>query len=279
MTEYPDFQTPQAHATAIAATGVPLLISPTVLTSQIAQTLAAGGGGQRFPAAGFYTVTQVGYQLFVQVQSQATSTSPFLKIRLQWADAGSGLPLGDEEWIIPAPSSGPYGVVLEGQAKGNQAFVTIQNADTKTQTFSLVFQLNSQIYPHDRMRPMFNLQSATVPGFTLPADIDMPMGLYGMGSFSAAAGATTSLLIATYNGLMQVKLHMNSGGAGFFTFTPIDPFTTVPNDVVKLNITSPQDAMYNIYLPRVPTTFSFHNTGSVTLGGDVNLVPAITPAG
>lgn len=271
IADYPDDLTAQAHATAISITGVPLLTAPAVLVSQLTQVLVAGAGGQRFPASGYFPVPQIGYEVLLEIQAQAGSTSPFAKLRIQWVDSASGLPVGDEEWIIPAPSSGPYGVVLTGVTKGDQAFVLLQNADTLTQTYSLIFRNNSQAYTADKMRPMFNLQSVTIPGFTVFSDIDMPMGMYGMGSFTTAASGTTPLLIATYNGLMQIKLHVNAGGSGFFTFDAIDPYVTIPNSVLKLNVASPQDAMYTVYLPRVPTVFTFHNTGTTALGWDANL--------
>lgn len=275
VSDYPDYGTPDQHALSIFTQGVPLYGKPQVLVSQVNQTLAAGGGGQRFPASGFFSVPQTGYEILLSGQSQAGSTSPFLKFRIQWVDAASGQPVGDEEWIIPLPSSGPYGIVLTGLAKGDEAFIVIQNADSVTQTYTLIFRNNSLVYPRDQMRPMFNLGGATVPGFTLLPDIDMPQGLYGMGSVSAAANSTQTYLVGTYNGLLQIKSHFNSGSSGFIQMTPIDPFVTVPNGIFKQNVASPQDVMYTVYAPRCPVTFEVHCThATVALAGDVNFVAA-----
>lgn len=186
--DYPDFATPQAHATAIAATGVPLLSSPAILATSIAQVVAASGT-ETFANE---VLTQTGYAIELVIAYPAAATNPFCEVRLTWTDPVSGIVYGEQHYfVVGGTAAAPMTTLGSGPARSAQLTVAVTNLDTvQAATVTMLLAQDSTIRQADRWgwRNAANA-SGIVPAntlATLPDDESVPGYLNAVNVLNAA---------------------------------------------------------------------------------------------
>ena len=199
MTDYQDFQTPQAHATAIAATGVPLLHNANALASQTAQNI----GPNSTQATAQINTTQPSYEFQIGAIVAAAPTVPFLLVTFQWSDILSGALIEQLRFWIPAgnPTSGPV-VFGRGPSLASALHILLFNPDpAKAMTVAYNLLQSSRVFDKD----VWHIDNAgyaagLVPGFTLatfPSD-NACMGV--LSGASVGAGATSTWMFGIPSG-------------------------------------------------------------------------------
>lgn len=264
VADYPDYATPQAHATAIAGTGVPLLASPAGLITLNGQNIAAAGQYQS-PVT---PVAQTGYTTYVNVSFPAAATVPFVEVTLDWIDSATATLVAEDHYFLAGNTSG-IGLVTfgSGLAKGNELQLTIANLDP-AQAVTVAMHMNQDSVPRLIERWYWRntlVNGSTVPGLTLASlpDDESCLGILNSALIPAAGNA--SYLFGMAPGRVITL-------AGFMT--------TVAPANVNLQVRSAPEAVYggNAYLgfflpaaasfgftftaPRAPLTLKVSNTGT-----------------
>lgn len=211
MTDYADWQTPNAHATQIAATGVPLLTLPTLL---LQQTFDPAAGVTQSSAS--LAITQPGYEIIVQSSFSVAPTSPFIRVTIGWNDGTSLDPVNADTFIAPASTTpGAFRVQGNGPTKGNAAVISVTNLDgLQVATVQVMFLQHSRILASDDWT-YDNAANAglTVTGFTLPK---MPADQSCLGvldNVTIAAAGSSAWLFGICAGLATVSYEIGSGAA------------------------------------------------------------------
>ena len=201
MTDYADYQTPQAHANAIATTGVPLLALATSLFNMGAAQSVASGATFTVPG-GPFTVNQIGYELFVQVEGNAASILPVGLLTLTWSDSVSGNVVAVDHYSMLGANAAFQQFSGTGPTKGDTLVVTFHNYDaTQAQLFQMSMVENSRVFVRDDLRQITTL---AVPLIASGA-YDQQAGVILATNPTIGAGASISRLLAFYSG--QVNLY------------------------------------------------------------------------
>ena len=269
VADYPDFATPQAHATAIAGTGVPLLTVPNTLISALLQAVAAAGGTLVKTA----TFTQVGYAIQVIVNFPAAATNPFCEVAFTWSDPVSGQVYDEAHYFVPGASGASGFTVLgNGPVRAGQLQVTVTNLDAaQIATVSLEVAQDSCIRTADRWYWRNATDNGlTVPTFTLaqlPDDEDVLAILHNL-----VVPASASLVVLC--GMAPGRTVQLAGTVGTISpsslqfkvqVVPASVYTTA-GDLLD---TTPTAATwgYQFLAPRAPLLFTI--TNSSTTAGNV----------
>lgn len=221
MTDYPDFQTPQAHATAIAATGVPLLSLANVISQAGAQNVNAGSIFQ----TGVKNLLQPSYEMTIETKAASAPTTPFVKVTLQWFDSASGDLLDHDDFWTPfsSPSFGPL-TLLRGTSKGTQVNLQIFNGSPNP-AVSVNYALlqSSRVFTRDVCHwDNEGYAPGLVPGYTLPTLPPDQTSLGLLDNATIPASSTNTYLFAPWDGLIQIVGQVNTGSAASLT-TAIRP--------------------------------------------------------
>lgn len=191
--DYPDWQDPQAHATAISTTGVPLLGAPANLVTDLLRTIPGGGNEQ-------YTdlpVTQTGYAGQLTITYPVAATNPFCEVQLIWGDSASATVIATETYYVAGGLVGaPMQTLAGGIAKADQLTVIVTNLDlAQTATVSIVLDQDSVTRPDDRWywRNAVNA-SGSVAGLNLMTLPDDELSLGYLHTATVPAGTTNSWL-------------------------------------------------------------------------------------
>ena len=260
--DYPDFQTPQAHATAISTTGAPLLtLAGTLLTSTV--FTLTGGQSQSTSAL---TVTQLGYEVRFKLSIGSTATIPFVDVTLIWTDAAGANIVAQETWMLPCGSGANYIVTGTGPTKGSMLTVTVSNQDPAiTATVTVIVLTNSRIYRRDRW---IAGTTVAVPTFIIPGGDPRRSILCVIDGVSVGVGVTISRLLPPYHG--DVLIYCEQSGVGAANSTA--KFQVAPTGVLgtgDLWSGSPTGGagtgLSVVHrFPRCCTLFSFTNSGTVS---------------
>jgi hypothetical protein len=246
--DYADWQAPQAHATAISVTGVPLLTGKSLVFSSGPQSIAASGTY----VPGTKSFTQPGYEMFFSVFANAASATPYVTAELAWTDSGTGLIIQRDTYVLVAGSTVSGWISqITGPTKADGVFITITNLDTAhTMVFSMIILQNSRIYTHDSYM-WDNTANAgnTVPGETLP---NLP------GDNSSLGWTTTGLIPANGNQSFLCA----PGYSGWINLSVI--WTTTPIASLSLTVFPQPNSYYGGFahaLQKIPVavrdTFQF----------------------
>jgi len=268
--DYPDWQTPQAHADQIARTGVPLLAAAATLVKGTAVAVPAGAIQQ----SAVLPVTQTGYAASISAMMPGTATNPFLLIRLTWSDAASALVVDEETYIIPCATSPSSWVTLgSGIAKGDQVVLTIQSLESvQTATVSYVLNQDSVTRHGNDWYSRNNVNmNVAVPTFTvaqLPSD-EAVLGIMHNTTL-AASSSVTQLLTMAPGRLCQLAGVLTTVAPSAVQIqvsaVPTSVYTTVAYQLFE---TPSVAAFYFTFLaPRAPMTIKFAN--SSTVAGNIN---------
>jgi hypothetical protein len=194
VADYPDFTTPQAHATAISITGVPLLaLAGTLLTSQVFNVPASSS-----LSSSVLPITQLGYEISLACSIPNTATVPFVDVDLLWTDPTGMITVAQEKWSLPCASTGTFTQVGTGPTKGAQLQLKLTNQDpAQIATVTAVILSNSRVYNRDRWMPV---TLANIPTFTGLAGDPRREVLGLVDALSVGAGLTATRLVPPYHG-------------------------------------------------------------------------------
>lgn len=270
VADYPDFATPQAHASAIAITGAPLLtLSGTLLT---AQTFTLTGGQQQSTSA--LPIMQLGYEIQLKCSIGSTATVPFVDILFIWTDSVTGNIMAQENWMLPCGSGANYILNGTGPTKGSNLTVKLTNQDPAiTATIGVLILTNSRVYARDRW--IANTIVA-VPTFTNPGGSPLREILAVMDGVNCNAGASISRLFPPYHGDVMVYVEQSGVSAANsqakLQVAPTsvlgtgDLYSSAPTGGVGTGITTVTR------LPRCCTLFTFTNSGTVAASVTVKII-------
>lgn len=197
VSDYPDWQTPQQHASLIAATGVPLLRLSTSKKFNIGTTIA-GAGSNTLLTAG--VMTQPGYEIGVRASMPAgTGTLPFVALKLIWSDVVSGLITAQRDVVITAGngSGNAIGSFVNGPCRGNILQVVAINLDPSvTVTLDWAINQTSHVYERDQAGQLG--YAPTAPNGFTNATGKTAAGLIAWAHPSLGAGNSAAFLCALY---------------------------------------------------------------------------------
>lgn len=193
MSDYPDWQEPQAHANAIASTGVPLLSAQGNLLDLAAQIIAGGGQYQSNPLS----LTQLGYATYIALESSGLSANPFVRVQFVWSDSNTSQITGEDNfWVVGSGSSPGWVTLGSGPAKGNILTIWIYNQDPSLScTVKFMLAQDSMVRVVDRWRWQNSADtSLTLPGITPASLVPDETHLGFLHAVSIPAGQTDDWL-------------------------------------------------------------------------------------
>lgn len=274
IADFPDWQSPAAHAAQIATAGVPLLTKSQQVLLRNPQTIA----GNSTYNSGNLQVTQPGFECTIVAQVPNTATIPFLRIRLTWVDSGSASIVGETIWIQPMSQVAPgWQCNVRGPSKADLVQVSITNLEpAQTATVVIALLANSRVYTDDLVSndPLQN-SSAVVPGWTLPTLPPLAEVLGMISSQSIGASSQVTWLIPPGSGTKAV-LTCNTGAS-----TPSNVRTNlypVPSAVFGNNppmvpgLPVANDFAAEFVMPRAPLSLTIANLATTAIIASWSLV-------
>jgi hypothetical protein len=212
VTDYPDFQTPQAHADRIAVTGVPLLRLTTQLVNGAGVVLAGGASTQLLPSV---SVNQPGYEIGIQAYMPASSgTLPFVHLALLWWDFATGLFGARRDMVITAGNAAAnfQTYYVRGPMHSNMFRVDGINVDPAVAA-TLTFMVNqtSHVFEQDEAR-QYSYVGTAPNGFANPAGVPTT-NLVAFANPTLAASASSSFLCALYSGDVVLNIDNSTSSA------------------------------------------------------------------
>jgi len=151
---------------------------------------------------GPFTLTQIGYDAFIQVQANATSSFPYVAVTFTWLDSVSSQIVAQERWNLNGATAAQFQEYLaSGPTKGNQLTITCQNFDvTHAMQFQIVMVENSRVRIRDDIR---QLTYNAVPSLT-NGNSDPPAQFLLQSAPSINAGVTQARTIPVYSGKVKI---------------------------------------------------------------------------
>lgn len=262
--DYPDWGTPQANASRIAATGVPLLRASTVVKSANGTTIAGGGSNTLLNAGSF---TQPGYEITFNASVPAgTGTLPFVAITMVWSNAATLGQTARRDIVITAGNGTGNKVTsfFNGPARGTTLQLTAKNLDPSvTVTLDWTISQTSHVYEHDQAGQL------AYPG-TAPNGFTNPGGINGTGVIAwvhptLGAGVTNAFLCALYGG--DVFLNIDTFGISStinvaLTDAPGYATGTTAGEYFGDNVSAGTSLPIAMTLPFSPVLLSVTNLGT-----------------
>jgi hypothetical protein len=263
--DYADWQAPQAHATAISITGVPLLTGKSLVFSSGLQTIAAGGTY----VPGAKSFTQPGYEIFVSAFANVASANPFVSLELAWTDSGTGLIIARDTYICAASNvTSGWLSIGSGPTAADSVFLTATNLDgAHTMVFSIMILQNSRIYAHDSFSWDNTGESGlSIPGFTV-ANLRGDNSALGdiSGGALAASGNSEWLIAPGYGGTVTFAIATATVTPSNLTFTVYPRPTSFYGATAYLWRTVPTAAATfgSFKATRSPMLFQVNNSSAV----------------
>lgn len=276
VTDYPDWQTPQAHATQIAGTGVPLLRGTNQLTNNAGVTVAGAATAHILQSG---VVKQPGYEMTLEAFMPASSgTIPFLHLAMQWWDSATGL-FGARRDVVATcgNASGNFlTYYIRGPMHSDMFNIDVVNLDPAvTATITYVVNQTSHVYEQDQA--LQYAYAATAPnGFTNPAGVPTTDLLVFENPTIAASGAVT-VLCALYSGDVILNID-NSTSAQSVTVNLLDApgFATAHanGSIFKVTVTAGAELTMALTLPYSPVALKMTNTSTAA-----SITPIVTMIG
>jgi hypothetical protein len=214
--DFPDWQAPQAHATAISVTGAPLLNLSSLVTSLVNKTVLANADIFTGPQQ----ITQPGYEIRIQLGCPNGTAVPFGRVDIFWTDKSSGVQIGVDSYHIPAAgAAGQWTIYGRGPTKASVMNVTLSNLDAANSMTGTIYLIqNSRVYDTDDWF-YSNADNAGlgVPGFTMPSlPVDNSvLGFEDNGLIGASSAV--EFLCGMHNGAVQFAYEVNTGAAANLT--------------------------------------------------------------
>lgn len=272
MTDFPDWTDPQATATDVSVTGVPLLRKTAPLASASNVNIAAGSS---INPVSNVTINQPSYEIAFGVSLPAAAgTVPFLQILMQWFDASTGIVTDTEVFQAPM-GNGPGNAIqyyMSGPARGSGLNLLFQNSDpAQIATISYIITMTSHVHVYDRFT-QFGYANVAPIGFTNPAG-QPNSGVLAVINATIGGNLSISRLCAVWSGSAIVTID-NGGAANSMSLTIEDPatlYSTVVNaHLYKFFIAAGVESSFNIALPHGPVLLVVANNAAG------NITPTIT---
>lgn len=276
VADYPDFQTPQAHATQIAVTGVPLLRATNTLSSGAGDVLAGGASQQLLSSV---SVNQPGYEFGISAYMAAgTGTVPFIALTLYFWDSATGLFANRRDVVVPV-GNGPGNALasyIRGPMHGDMFRVDATNLDPAVAaTIQWFANQTSHVYERDEAR-QFAYAGTAPNGYTNPTGIPTT-NLIGHASPTIAASSSATYLFGLFSGdvFLDVINPSSTISAVVDLRDPSGYVTGAANSHIFNATVAPQTSLeVNLSLPFSPMTVQL--TNNATSG---TVTPSISIAG
>lgn len=260
---------PANTADNIASTGVPLLSNANNLINLSNTVIAAGGSNSQGPV----DINQIGYELFISIESAATSNSPYFQMILTWTDSASNRVVSTEEWDLMGGNAAFQQYCGTGPTKGDRLSISFNNSDAANSvTFVFSFTLNSRVYVRDDIR---QITTHTPPGFT-NSNIDVPANILGAMSPSVPTGSGgLTRLLGLFAGLANISI-ANGAQPISITITCIANPTaglgpSTEDLIYSTNVAANANANASINLPRGICSVFILNTGSAAVSPTIGV--------
>lgn len=222
MTDYPDYQTPQAHASAIYAQRVPLAKGTAAVGSAINQTVAANTSQQVVTTAVF-DQPAIQATLAAKLPAAAGGT-PFAQLWLVWFDSATNLIIAERKYSIGSGDNVLNVAGLIGVARGQLLNVDIVNLHaTQPLTYDWSVAGISHVPADDDWRQD---NPNPVNTFTLPGG-DPTAGVLAVINAAVAVGTPVARMTAASNRLCRVVVD-NTGGTSAVSVVISDPAPALP---------------------------------------------------
>lgn len=263
--DFPDWQVPQANATKIAATGVPLLRLSTSKKFNLGTTIA-GGASSTLLTAG--VMTQPGYEIgFHAYLAAGVGTLPFVAVELLWSDDVTNIATARRDIVITAGNGQANQVTsfFNGPCRGNTLQVVAKNLDP-AQTVTLDWTINqtSHVYEHDQAGQL--AYPATAPnGYTNATGIN-GTNLILWAHPTLAAGGSQAYLCALYGGDVFLQLDctgLQTPTVISITDAPGYATGTTAGDIYSNTVAAGSALFVPMTLPFSPVLVTLSNTGTV----------------
>lgn len=264
VADYPDWQTPAAHATQIAGTGVPLLRFTNNLGNAAGATVA---GAANVALLAFTAINQPGYEVTIQASMPAgTGTIPFLHIELEWLDTASNIQVAKRDIVVTCGpgTANTLTYYLRGPMHGNQFSVRAVNLDPAvTATVNWTANQTSHVYENDQAM-QFQYHGTPPNGFVNPAGVPTA-NLIAYLSASIAASGSEFGLCALYSG--DVILNIDAIAAANTTkvelFDPAGLITGTANSpIFGIQVAAGGSSSIPLTLPFSPMLLKVTNMGT-----------------
>lgn len=274
VSDYPDWQTPQAHATQISTTGVPLLRFTNNLAFSASQTLV---GAANITLMASMAINQPGYEVAITVSMPASSgTVPFIRLSLQWLDSVSNIQMARRD-VVLACGNAPANALtyyIRGPMHGNRFLIKAVNLDPAvTATIQWTANETSHVFEHDEA--IQNAYAGTAPnGFVNPAGV-ATANLVAYTAASIAASGSNTFLVALYAN--DVILNIDAIAAANTTkvelFDPAGYITGTANSpIFGIDVAAAGSQSIPLTLPFSPLLLKVTNLGTA---GSISPVVAL----
>jgi hypothetical protein len=247
----------------MAVTGIPLLRLNSPIDSATNQPVAAGATATKGP----YTMTQIGFYLWVAINVNASATVPFFIVTLNWTDASTGFQMNQDTFVLPGAATGQQFAIF-GQVFSNQLTITFNNNDTLAGSYSFQLISTSQVHSVEPTILCEQLTKLVVPGYPGPTQ-NIDAGLVFATQIGVNPGGNQSRIVPVYTGevlSIVTEQGVGSGNAtykmtpavtlyGFNSAEVVDGTNTISGGVVPYQT--------RLKLPRTAMFTNYANAGSV----------------
>jgi hypothetical protein len=207
VTDYQDWGVPQANASMIAATGVPLLGAPNLLLNDAP---VINAGGTYFPAA--LPVSQVGYEISLQPFASGSGSQNSIKVIFTWLDVTGNFPIAIETWYIwPGNTTAAHYIYGKGPTKGSILQVSIINGSSAMQ-YTVPIQIWQRSHPYTRDDWRSRIYIGTTASIPIATN-DLTSSLIGYRSAFLATAASDTTELPLYSGPCVLWYQTSSGAA------------------------------------------------------------------
>ncbi len=274
MTDYQDYQTPQAHADAIYSTTVPIGRKP----SNVFAASSVLAHGQSVTLANQALITQPSFQLYINLEYATNlGTIPFGMITLDWFDSASGYSEQSDTYWLPGGQLAFCSALVTGPCRGDEVTVILTNLEAaQILAYNISLTQTSHIYDQARF---IQTDSSAVVGFTQPGK-NAQAGILASAAPNVTPGNSQDRLAAAWLG-QAVLMVDNVGQANGALVTITDPglvtgggmlYGTAASGVIAIaNVASGASTTATIALPAGPVNVRVANTGAT---GNIN--PTVT---
>jgi hypothetical protein len=208
--DFPDWSEAKSFAIELSQIGAPLLrLTRNLGFANVTQNLFPN---TQVNLVSLASIDQPGYEgQFKLWFDLGVGTNPFAALVITWTDSVSNEAVATDTFFMSAGNDTPNQLTyyMSGPAKGDLVTIALLNLDPAAiLRYTYTFGVNSHIYTWDRII-MPNYTPQPPIGFTNPNGTP-GVGLIAIMSPSTGPGATSTRLLAVYNG--KVRLNVNNIG-------------------------------------------------------------------
>jgi hypothetical protein len=247
----------------IAVTGVPLLRLNSPIGSQSGVALPI----TTVVTVGPFTMAQIGFYLYLSLTCNASATSPWAIVSLQWTDATTGFLMNEDTFVMPMAVGGQKFAIF-GQVFSNQLTIQVNPQDTLVSSFDWQLIQTSQVHSVEPTILCEQLTKLATPGFPAPSS-NMDAGLVMQTQIGVNASGNQSRLVPMYTGEVFSIVSEQGVGASnaVYKMTPaislyafnvanvVDGNNTIAGGIVPYQS--------RLKFPRIPMLTNYANNGSV----------------